>query len=111
MAVSSPRAKLPVKSARQLEAQAGEAARVLKMLANDHRLIILCRLSGGEMSVGELGLYVELSQSALSQHLAKLRAEGLVSTRRDGQLIYYRLASPVAERLVGALCDLYGGKP
>jgi DNA-binding transcriptional ArsR family regulator len=61
------------------------------------------------MSVTELGEHVSLSQSALSQHLAKLRAEGLVATRRDAQTIYYRLEDPIAERLVGVLCDLYGG--
>lgn len=98
------------KSTRELEARAGEAAHLLKLLANDHRLIILCRLSDTEMSVSELMEHVDLAQSALSQHLARLRAEGLVATRRDGQMIYYRLASPVAQRLVGALCELYGGK-
>lgn len=97
-------------AARALEGRAGEAAQLLKLLANDHRLIILCRLSDHEMSVSELLEHVDLTQSALSQHLAKLRAEGLVATRRDGQSIYYRLASPVAGRLVGALCELYGGK-
>jgi DNA-binding transcriptional ArsR family regulator len=94
-----------------LEQRAGEAAQLLKLLANDHRLIILCRLSDEELSVSELGEYVNLSQSALSQHLAKLRAEKLVATRRDAQTIYYRLASPNALKLVNALCDLYGGKP
>lgn len=98
-------------STRELEARAGEAAELLKLLANDQRLIILCRLSGQEMSVSELGQYVHLAQSALSQHLAKLRAQGLVATRRDGQMIYYRLASRRAQKLVGALCELYGGKP
>jgi DNA-binding transcriptional ArsR family regulator len=95
---------------RELEGRAGEAAQLLKLLANDQRLIILCRLKGTEASVGELGEHVALSQSALSQHLAKLRAEGLVATRRDGQTIYYRLANRNAERLVDVLCDLYGGK-
>jgi DNA-binding transcriptional ArsR family regulator len=101
----------PAKSKQTLEQRAGEAAQLLKLLANDHRLIILCRLSDQEMSVSELGEYVNLSQSALSQHLAKLRAERLVATRRDAQTIYYRLASPNALKLVNALCDLYGGKP
>lgn len=98
-------------SARALEARAGEAAQLLKLLANDHRLIILCRLGEAEMSVTELLQHVDLAQSALSQHLAKLRAQGLVATRRDGQMIYYRLANPIARKLVGALCELYGGKP
>jgi len=102
---------ISAKSRQTLEARAGEAAHLLKLLANDHRLIILCRLSDQEMSVSELGEHVNLSQSALSQHLGKLRAERLVATRRDAQTIYYRLASPNALKLVNALCDLYGGKP
>lgn len=93
----------------QLEPRAAEAARLLKLLASDQRLTVLCRLSAGEMSVGELGEYVPLSQSALSQHLAKLRADGIVATRRDAQTIYYRLADPIAERLINVLCELYGG--
>jgi DNA-binding transcriptional ArsR family regulator len=98
------------KAIRDLESRAGEAADLMKLLANDQRLIILCRLSDDEMSVSELGEHVSLAQSALSQHLAKLRAHGLVATRREGQNIYYRLASPTAQKLVGALCELYGGK-
>jgi DNA-binding transcriptional ArsR family regulator len=98
------------KALRALEGKANEAAELLKLLANNQRLIILCRLSDAEMSVSELGEHVSLAQSALSQHLAKLRAQGLVTTRRDGQNIYYRLANPIAQKLVGALCELYGGK-
>ena len=98
------------KAMRDLESRAGEAAELLKLLANDQRLIILCRLSDEGLSVSELGEYVNLAQSALSQHLAKLRAQGLVATRREGQSIYYRLANPTAQKLVGALCELYGGK-
>jgi DNA-binding transcriptional ArsR family regulator len=98
------------KTMRDLESRAGEAAELLKLLANDQRLIILCRLSEGEMSVSELGEHVSLAQSALSQHLAKLRGQGLVATRREGQNIYYRLANPTARKLVGALCELDGGK-
>jgi DNA-binding transcriptional ArsR family regulator len=111
-----PRAALSRKSppsrraAAQLEAHAADAARLLKLLANDQRLIVLCRLSDKEMSVSELGRHLSLSQSALSQHLAKLRADGLVETRREGQTIYYRLADPIAEKIVGLLCDLYSGK-
>jgi DNA-binding transcriptional ArsR family regulator len=92
-----------------LEPRAAEAARLLKLLANEQRLTVLCRLSGTELSVTELGEYVNLSQSALSQHLAKLRADGLVATRRDAQTIYYRVADPIAERLIGVLCEVYGG--
>ncbi len=111
MRVSLPAApKTNRKSILGLEARAGEAAELLKLLANDHRLIVLCRLMDREMSVSELGEHVNLAQSALSQHLAKLRAQGLVAARREGQNIYYRLASPTAHKLVGALCELYGGK-
>jgi DNA-binding transcriptional ArsR family regulator len=92
-----------------LETRVVEAARLLKLLANEQRLTVLCRLSGGELSVTELGAFVDLSQSALSQHLGKLRADGLVATRRDAQTIYYRLSDPIAERLISVLCDLYGG--
>ncbi len=98
------------RSAHELESRAGEAAELLKLLANDQRLIILCRLSDAEMSVTELGEHVSLTQSALSQHLSKLRAQKLVATRREGQSIYYRLANPTARKLVGALCELYAGK-
>lgn len=94
----------------RLESRAGDAARLLKLLANEQRLKVLCRLSDGELSVSELAEYVDLTQSALSQHLAKLRADRLVATRRDGQTIYYRLADPMTERLIGVLCDIYGGQ-
>ena len=98
-----------VRPVEHLEPRAVEAARLLKLLANEQRLTVLCRLSGSELSVTELGEYVNLSQSALSQHLAKLRADGLVATRRDAQTIYWRLADPIAERLIGVLCEVYGG--
>jgi DNA-binding transcriptional ArsR family regulator len=91
-----------------LEPRARDAAHLLKLLASEQRLTILCRLSDGEKSVGELGQYVNLSQGALSQHLAKLRAEKIVATRRDAQTIYYRLADEAAVKLIGFLCDLYG---
>lgn len=80
---------------------------LLKAMANEHRLAILCRLAPGEASVGELTEAVGLSQSALSQHLARLRAEGLVSTRRAAQQIFYSLASEPAKRLMETLHDLY----
>lgn len=103
------RGRGPAAAVTQLEPRAAEAARLLKLLANEQRLTVMCRLSGTEMSVSELGEYVDLTQSALSQHLAKLRADGLVTTRRDAQTIYYRLSDPVAIRLIGVLCELYGG--
>lgn len=106
---AAPRARGTAAAVAQLEPRAAEAARLLKLLANEQRLTVMCRLSGTEMSVSQLGEYVDLTQSALSQHLAKLRADGLVATRRDAQTIYYRLSDPVAIRLIGVLCELYGG--
>ena len=91
-----------------LEHKAAEAAQLLKLLANEYRLLILCRLAQTrEMSVSELVNAVGVSQSALSQHLAKMREEGLVGTRRDAQTVYYRLADPNATRLLALLRDIY----
>lgn len=86
---------------------ADEAARLLKAMSNEHRLLVLCHLVGREMTVSELVEAIGLSQSALSQHLAKLRHHRLVRTRRQAQHIYYRLASPEVERLLETLYDLY----
>jgi ArsR family transcriptional regulator len=91
----------------RFEAKAAAAARMLKALSNEHRLMILCKLTEGELSVGDLVDAIGLSQSALSQHLAKLRADRLVATRRDAQTIYYRLASPDAARVLEVLADIY----
>jgi len=91
-----------------LEASATAAARTMKLLSSEPRLILLCRLTEGECSVGELAAYAGLAQSAASQHLARLRSEGAVATRREGQTIYYRLADPAVARVIDALCDLYG---
>ncbi len=92
----------------RLEAEAGRVAGVLKLLANRNRLLILCRLAiTGEMPVGDLSKTIGLSQSALSQHLAKLRADGLVDFRRQGQTLFYRLADEQAAQLLGALKDIY----
>lgn len=91
-----------------LEDKAVEAAEFLKLLANPHRLLILCRLVvEREMSVGQLGEVVGLSQSALSQHLAKLRADGLVATRREAQTVFYRIADKDTARLLALLKDIY----
>ncbi|TCZ85009.1 helix-turn-helix transcriptional regulator [Lysobacter sp. N42] len=86
---------------------AGDASRLLRALANENRLMILCLLADGERSVGQLNGEVDLSQSALSQHLAVLRNEGLVCTRRDAQTIYYSLAEGPAGRVIHLLHDLY----
>lgn len=86
-----------------------DAARFLRALANDHRLLVLCSLAEGEHSVGALGERIPLSQSALSQHLAVLRREGLVATRREGPVIHYRLADERTRRLIPVLYDLFCG--
>ncbi|MFN4225071.1 MAG: ArsR/SmtB family transcription factor [Hyphomonas sp.] len=91
----------------QFRERAGEAARLLKAMASEHRLMILCRLGGGEMTVGQLLQGTTLSQSALSQHLAVLREDGLVVTRREGQSIFYRIADPAAVRLIETLADIF----
>lgn len=89
-------------------AEAGEAASLLRAMANQSRLLILCYLAeAGEMSVGDLVERVGLSQSALSQHLAKLREEGLVSTRKEAQTVYYRVSDPKAEQMLALLHDLF----
>lgn len=85
----------------------GAAAQLLKVLANERRLMILCLLSEGEISVGALADQVGLSLSALSQHLAKLREDGLVATRKQAQTVYYSLASGEARAVIKTLSDLY----
>ena len=90
------------------EAKAAEAAKMLKLLANEHRLLVLCRLvAEREMTVGDIADAIGLSQSALSQHLAKMRDDGLVATRRDGQTIYYRLADKNVARLLTLLKNIF----
>ncbi len=93
--------------ARELTARAHEAAKLLAALANQNRLAILCELVDGERPVGALVQAIGLSQSALSQHLAKLRAAGIVATRRDAQTIYYRLASDAAGSVMTTLAEIY----
>jgi ArsR family transcriptional regulator, virulence genes transcriptional regulator len=88
-------------------AQAGEAARLLKALGHQARLMVLCQLAEGERSAGALQRGSGLSQSALSQHLAKLREEGLVATRREAQTIFYSLADPKAARVIETLAAIY----
>ncbi len=89
---------------------ASSAARLLRALANDKRLMLLCLLAEGERSVSELNAQVDLSQSALSQHLAILREDGLVTTRREAQTIFYALADGPAYRLIQLLHDIYCGE-
>src|SRR6266700_3742233 len=93
---------------KKLTKQAGEAAQLLKLLGNEKRLLILCFLAArGEMTVGELVGVVKLSQSALSQHLGKLRADGLVAFRRTSQTLYYRVVDARALRVLDVLREIY----
>ena len=93
-----------------LAAQAETAARMLKLLGNENRLLILCSLiMRGEMKVGDLVKAVGLSQSALSQHLALMRADDLVAFRRESQTLYYRVSDPRAARIIKLLKDIYCG--
>ena len=90
-----------------MEESAIEAVILLKGLANERRLLIMCILAEGELSVNQLNERLALSQSALSQHLAVLREQGLVDTRRDGQTIYYRLAESPALAVIKVLHDQF----
>lgn len=96
---------------RAMKRVAGDAVQMLKELANENRLMIMCALSEGEQSVGELNDRIDLSQSALSQHLARLRAHGMVQTRRKGQVIYYSLPETKAIEIIHLLHDLYCPSP
>ena len=91
----------------QFQASAGAAAKLLRALANERRLMILCQLTEGERSVGQLLPLVGLSQSALSQHLAVLREEGIVATRREAQVVRYRIADPAALKVVSTLAEIF----
>ena len=88
---------------------ARRAADFLKALAHENRLMILCILSQGEKSVSELEAMLSLRQPTVSQQLARLRADGLVATRRDGKTIHYSLASEEARVVVGAVYDMFCG--
>jgi DNA-binding transcriptional ArsR family regulator len=90
-----------------MQQNATEAVTLLKGLANESRLMIMCVLTEGELSVGQLNQRIKLSQSALSQHLAVLREQGLVNTRRESQTIYYRLADSPAMNVIGLLHQVY----
>ena len=99
--------KIPDTAVVTLEEKAEEASRLLTAMANAKRLMVLCNLLDGERSVGDLADLVGLSSAALSQHLGKMRALNLVTTRRDGQTIYYRLASPEVREVLQTLYRLY----
>lgn len=87
----------------ELRSNAGQAAELLKAMSNENRLLILCHLGEEELSVSELNQFIDLSQSSLSQHLARLRNDGLVKTRRESQTIFYSIANQSVVRLIGFL--------
>lgn len=93
---------------KRLAEQSAEAATMLRALANEQRLLILCHLAAnGELSVTALGERMHLSQSALSQHLARLRDEGIVAFRREAQTLFYHIADDKTARLLAVLHDIY----
>lgn len=95
-------------SVADFQAHAAEAAQFLRVLANEHRLLALCHLLVfGEMTVTQLGERITLSQSALSQHLARLREDGLVTFRRESQTLHYRVCDDRAARLLAVLKDIF----
>lgn len=95
-----------------LERKVADVSSTLRLLANQKRLLVLCRLAlEGEMSVTALGREINLSQSALSQHLSKLKADGLVSARRESQIVFYRIADSRIRQLLDALYAIYCASP
>ncbi len=98
----------PVVELEDLEANARLASALLKAMSNERRLLILCQLVHGERTVSELEEVIGLSQSALSQHLAVLRQNDLVKTRRAAQSIFYSLAGPAPRAIIETLYNLYG---
>lgn len=91
----------------QLAEHAKEATQLLKELANENRLMIFCCLGSEEYSVTELNEMIPLSQSALSQHLARLREAGYLDTRREGQVIYYRLVDKNVTKIISTLKNIF----
>ena len=101
--------KVIAPSIEQMRTHAADAAGLMKALGNESRLMILCTLVDGERSVSELNAVIPLSQSALSQQLARLRSQGLVETRRESQTIFYSLAPGPADKIIHVLHDIYCG--
>lgn len=99
------------KDRKDLIAKARRATDMLKALSHEGRLLILCLLSGGERSVSEIEAAMDMPQAAVSQQLARLRADGLVTARRDGRSIYYSIASADVTQLIETLHDMLSGRP
>lgn len=104
-----PRRHTRPRALQDMPAAAAEAAALLRAMANPQRLLVLCHLAESECSVGALQSRLELSQSALSQHLAKLRESGLVQTRRDAQTVYYSLPEGPVRAVMATLHEVYCG--
>ncbi len=98
---------IPYEAISSLAAKAEQVAGTLAAMANPKRLLVMCTLMNGERSVGDLAEIVDLTPAALSQHLGKMRALRLVSTRRDGQTIYYSLASAEVQAVLETLYRVY----
>ena len=94
-----------------MESAADQASDLLKALSNRHRLLIICQLIDGERSVGDLAAFLGLRDSTVSQHLALLRKDSLVSARRDAQTIYYSIESDPARELLKTLYQVYCSPP
>ena len=92
---------------RAMASAAQKASELMKTLGHKDRLMVLCHLSTGEKSVGELARLLDIPQSPLSQHLARMRSEGLVETRRESQTVYYRLAEGDARKVIKSIYDIY----
>lgn len=107
---AQPVQSLTPETPRDMAHRATDAAAFLKTLAHEGRLMILCHLGAGEKSVGELEALLSIRQAAVSQMLARLRDEGLVSTRRDGKTIFYSLADTNTEQVIGLLYSLFCGQ-
>lgn len=102
------KATIPPRDLADFERQAGDVAAMLRALGNQRRLMVLCKLvEHGEMRVTDLAAEVGLSQPALSQHLAKMREEGLLAFRREAQVLWYRIADHRCEQLLATLHQLY----
>ncbi len=93
----------------RMQENAGRASGMMKLLGHPHRLMILCQLHQGELSVTELSERVGINQSPLSQHLARMRHEGVVASRREAQTVYYSLAGPEVASIISMLYELYCG--
>ncbi len=101
---------LVIPAAEEMQEHAADAANLMKALGNESRLMILCLLTESERSVSDLNEIIPLSQSALSQQLARLRQQGLVKTRRESQTIFYSLVDGPTDRVIRLLHDIYCGR-